>query len=146
MNNNIAITLELIEKQPWMENIESFALAVLDKLEKHNWNLSLFFCNNDTIQKLNSQYRNLDESTDVLSFIMGETQEGRFLPGDVVISLEKVIENSGRFGVSPGEELRRLLIHGILHLSGMDHTSNGENEEMLILQDKLLRELGGGEP
>jgi len=145
MNNNIAITLELIEKQPWMENIESFALAVLDKLEKHNWNLSLFFCNNDTIQKLNSQYRNLDESTDVLSFIMGETKGGRYLPGDIVISPETAEENAERFGVSPGEELRRLLIHGILHLSGMDHATNSKDEEMLILQEKLLRELGGGE-
>ena len=148
MENNVSISIEGLENQqnpdslPWLENIEPFALEVLEKLGKHHWDLSLFFCNNEIIQKLNKQYRNLDESTDVLSFIMGETAGERFLPGDIVISLEKIGENAKEFAVSPKEELHRLVIHGILHLSGMDHSSNDSNEEMLLLQEKLLKEMG----
>jgi len=142
MNNRIFINFEGLESPDWLEGTESFVLAILEKLEKHNWDLSLFFCNNETIQKFNKQYRNLDESTDVLSFIMGETADGRFLPGDIVISLEKTKENALDYGVSPTEELQRLLIHGILHLTGMDHASDKKDEPMLILQEQLLKEIG----
>ena len=141
MNNDIKISIEGLESPPWLEKIDLYALTVLDRLEKHHWDLSIFFCNNTIIQKLNKQYRNLDESTDVLSFIMGETAGERFLPGDIVISLEKIEENAKVFGITPLEELHRLLIHGILHLSGMDHASNDKNEAMLVLQEKLLEEI-----
>ena len=140
MDNNVTISLEGTESPVGLEKIEAFILEVLERLGKHRWELSIFFCNNQIIQKLNKQYRNLDESTDVLSFIMGENAGERFLPGDIVISLEKVEENAKEFDVSAIEELHRLLIHGILHLVGMDHESNDENEEMLILQEKLLTE------
>ena len=142
MNNRIFISFEGLESPDWLEGTESFVLAILEKLKKHNWDLSIFFCNNKIIQKLNKQYRNLDESTDVLSFIMAETAEGRFLPGDIVISVEKAEENAQDFGVSPAEELQRLLIHGILHLTGMDHASDEKDEPMLILQEQLLKEIG----
>ena len=144
MNNEVTINIEGIENKPWAEGTEQFVLAVLEKLEKHHWDLSVFFCNNTIIQKLNRQYRNLDESTDVLSFMMGEMEGEKYLPGDIVISLEKTEENARRFGVSPEEELHRLLIHGILHLSGMDHSTNDEKEPMLIFQEKLLAEIQGG--
>jgi probable rRNA maturation factor len=145
MNNEVTINMEGVERKPWAEGAERFILSALDKLEKHHWDLSVFFCSNTIIQKLNSQYRNLDESTDVLSFMMGEMSGERFLPGDIVISLEKAEENALKFNVSPREELHRLLIHGILHLSGMDHATNDENEPMLIFQEKLLKETEGGE-
>jgi probable rRNA maturation factor len=144
MNNEVTITVEGVEKKPWAEGAEDLVLAVLEKLGKHHWDLSVFFCNNEIIQKLNNQYRNLDESTDVLSFMMGEMAGERYLPGDIVISLEKTEENALQFSVSPKEELHRLLIHGILHLSGMDHSTNDEKEPMLILQEKILAETEGG--
>ena len=144
MNNKVIINVEGIEDQRRIEKTESFALAVLERLEKHNWDLSVFFCNNEIIQGLNRQYRNLDESTDVLSFEMGEMAGDRFLPGDIVISLEKAEENARNFEVSPEEEIRRLLIHGILHLAGMDHATNEKNEPMLIFQETLLTEIADG--
>ena len=139
MNNRVIINIEGIESPP--EKIEPYVLKALEKTGKHNWDISIVFCNNDIIRKLNNQYRNLDESTDVLSFIMGEMDGERFLPGDIVISLEKLEENVKHFGVSFEEELHRLLIHGILHLSGMNHTTNDASEEMLMLQEKLLAEI-----
>ena len=138
MNNKVTISIEGAEHILAPAEIESFALEILEKLGKHHWDLSLFFCNNEIIRKLNKQYRNLDESTDVLSFVMGEMAGERFLPGDIVISLEKTAENAKEFKVLPEEELHRLIIHGILHLSGMDHESNDGSEKMLQLQEKLL--------
>jgi len=136
--NTVEISLEGVTPPVW---VEPFVRTVLEKLEKHNWDLSLLFCNNKRIRELNKQYRNRDEATDVLSFVMGETEGERFLPGDIAVSLEMAEENAGSFGVSPGEELRRLLIHGILHLSGMDHASNDKGEPMLALQEQLLGEI-----
>jgi probable rRNA maturation factor len=145
MNNEVTITIEEVESKPWAEGAEHFALSVLDKLGKHHWDLSVFFFFFSIIQKLNNQYRNLDESTDVLSFMMGEMAGEQYLPGDIVISLEKTEENAQKFSVSPKEELHRLLVHGILHLSGMDHSTNDKTEPMLVLQEQLLEEIKGGE-
>jgi probable rRNA maturation factor len=104
-------------------------------------------CGDETIQKLNAQYRSKDEATDVLSFTLGEFitegEERRWLPGDIAISLDTLRENAQYFQIDADEELRRLLIHGILHLDGMDHQSNEANEPMIILQENLLKKLKG---
>jgi probable rRNA maturation factor len=139
--NRVEISVDGVEPPLWLENSTSFALAVLEKLGKTNWDLSVLLCNNDVIRKLNKQYRNLDEATDVLSFTLGESEGERFLPGDIAISLEEIRENTLLYDVCPEEELQRLLIHGILHLGGMDHASNDTEEPMLALQEKLLCEL-----
>jgi probable rRNA maturation factor len=144
--NNVEISLEGVEPSLWPEGAAAFAKAVLVKLGKNNWDLSLLFCSDDIIRSLNRQYRNRDEATDVLSFTLGESAGERFLPGDIAISLETVKENALRFGVPPDEELRRLLIHGILHLGGMDHASNNKEEPMLALQEKLLAEISAELP
>jgi probable rRNA maturation factor len=140
--NRVEIGQEGVEPPSWQEQAAFFAAAVLEKLEKHNWDLSVLFCDNAFIRSLNARYRNRDEATDVLSFNLGETDGERYLPGDIVISLEKVMENADYFKVPPDEELRRLLIHGILHLSGMDHAGNGKEEPMLRKQEALLEALG----
>jgi probable rRNA maturation factor len=132
----------------WAGAAETFILKVLRKLGRDGWDVSLLFCNDAYIRSLNARYRQRDEPTDILSFPMGETVEGeggerRYLSGDIVISLETWAENSSFFGVAPDEELRRLLIHGILHLDGMDHLTNGETEPMLLLQEEILDSLPG---
>ena len=139
--NTVTISHEDVEPPSWQP--VPFILAVLEKLEKHSWDLSVLFCGKEKIQRLNEQYRNKNEPTDVLSFVMGEYEGDRFIPGDIVISPEAAEENARAFGVSPNEELRRLLVHGILHLSGMDHTTNDKEEPMLVFQEKLLEETRG---
>jgi probable rRNA maturation factor len=107
--------------------------------------LSVLLCGDKTITGLNAQYRNINEPTDVLSFNLGETvqEDGKtvYLPGDIVISLDTLRENAEYFSTNEDEELRRLIIHGILHLDGMDHESNEQNEPMLILQEEILKKL-----
>ncbi|MDR2210748.1 MAG: rRNA maturation RNase YbeY [Spirochaetaceae bacterium] len=137
--NRVEITFEG-EIQPWQKKAKVFIKRILHRLGKRNWDLSVLFCGSPRIRSLNAQYRDRDESTDILSFFLGETSGNRFLPGDIVISLEMVKENAEYFAVSPDEELRRLLIHGILHLGGMDHGGSDPGEPMLVLQEKLLEE------
>jgi len=141
--NKIEIAVEGLENPPWLDRAALYAEKILEKLDKHNWDLSLLFCGNEQIRALNRQYRNRDEETDVLSFALCESDGDRFLPGDIAVSLEMLRENSLNFGVSPDEELRRLLIHGILHLGGMDHGSNNKEEPMLLFQERLLSEIHG---
>ena len=66
------------------------------------------------------------------------------MSGDIAISLDTLRENAGRFRISEDEELRRLLIHGILHLDGMEHPTNRETEPMLQLQENILTKLSAG--
>jgi probable rRNA maturation factor len=131
----------------WSSRLEAFALRVLERLRITNWDLSVLLCDGKTIKDLNTRYRGVREATDVLSFELGETAgadgEKRFLPGDIVISVPELCKNAVYFNVSEDEELRRLVVHGILHLDGMDHKGNGPEEPMLNLQETILCELNG---
>ena len=137
--NRVYFNSEEVPLPPWTGAAGSFIKTVLRKLKLKNWELSVLFCNNKYIKSLNAQYRNKDEATDVLSFPLGETcPSGQYLAGDIVVSLDALEENSRYFNVSKDEELRRLLIHGILHLAGGDHATNKDIEPMLREQEELL--------
>jgi probable rRNA maturation factor len=144
--NAVEISVEGIDTPPWLERARDFALAVLSLLGKESWDLSLLICDDAFIRGLNRQYRDKDEATDVLSFEQGDSYrdaEGRerLLAGDIVISLDALARNAEDFGIAKDEELRRLVVHGILHLSGMDHEDNDPARPMLARQEELLREL-----
>ena len=143
--NNVTINSQKIPLPSWSDNACCFALKVLDEIKRDNWELSVLFCDDKTIKELNHQYRNKNEPTDILSFNLGETVKDEektvFLPGDIVISLDTLKENAQYFNTPEDEELRRLLIHGILHLDGMDHETLEKTEPMLELQEKILNKL-----
>ncbi|MDR0563059.1 MAG: rRNA maturation RNase YbeY [Spirochaetaceae bacterium] len=143
--NRVAILAEEDPPPSWAEQAHRFILSVLDRLRQDRWDVSALFCGDRYIRDLNARFRGKDEATDVLSFELGETlgEDGEIRRlGDIVISLETLGENARYFQVSADEELRRLLIHGILHLYGMDHATNADIEPMLLLQENLLAELG----
>jgi probable rRNA maturation factor len=147
--NRVAVRAEEVPLPSWQNRIHDYSLRILDYLHRDAWDLSILLCNDAYIRSLNARFRNRDEATDVLSFTLGATVsdnitgEVRYLPGDIVISLDSLAENSGYFHVSQDEELRRLLIHGILHLDGYDHGTNKKAEPMLQLQEDLLAQLAG---
>jgi probable rRNA maturation factor len=72
------------------------------------------------LQRLNREFRRKDYPTDVLSFPSGNGQE----LGEIAISLDRALEQASRMGHSVEEELRILILHGILHLCGMDHETD----------------------
>lgn len=123
--------------------VENFISEVLNELNLKNWDISLLFCDDAFIQNLNKQYRDIDSPTDVLSFEQGDEYfddagETRFMAGDIVISLDSLRFNAEEFNVEINEELKRLIVHGILHLNGMDHSDNSPEQEMLKFQEELL--------
>ena len=142
--NRVFIRAEDLPLPCWAKTIEVFIKKVLKTMGKKDWELSVLFCSNRYIRSLNARYRNKDEATDVLSFPLGETDPlGRYMAGDIVISLDALEENTRHFNVNTDEELRRLLVHGILHLMGEDHASNREGEPMLVTQEKILALING---
>jgi len=141
--NRVSINAEEVPPPAWGRKAKQYTGRVLEYLKKDRWDLSVLFCNDKLIKNLNSQYRKKNTATDILTFVLDETVQGRYIPGDIVISLETLEENALYFRVSADEELRRLLIHGILHLDGMDHKTNDAGEPMLQLQEKILTELTG---
>ena len=88
-----------------------------------DFELSIFFTDNETIRNLNSKYRKIDKATNVLSFSMREGEKFPFqnILGDVVISLEKAEEEAKKENLKIKDKIVILLIHGILHLLGYDH-------------------------
>ena len=121
-----------------------FIQKVLHYLDIDRWELSLVVCNDSFIRELNSRYRKKDEATDVLSFTQSLEDTGeKIYAGDIVVSLDSVKRNAGQFSVPIDEEFKRVIIHGILHLSGMDHTTNKPMEPMLVKQEQILHSLKG---
>jgi probable rRNA maturation factor len=138
---------------PWLEDCRRFASAALRELGGGDRELSILFCGDPFIRELNRRYRGLDTPTDVLSFAQDGPASGSpgaagspagagGVAGDIVISLDTLARNAQREGESREKELKRLLIHGMLHLQGLDHPEEGESE-MLRLQEDLLERLGG---
>lgn len=125
---------------------------ILDSLDLQEVEFSVSFIVEENMQFLNKAYRNIDSSTDILSFAEEDTTGDGFqfisagrrrMLGDILICPEVLARNAEAFGVSVNEELSRLLIHGILHLSGEDHeTSDFATEPMLQKQEKILQEIG----
>ncbi|WP_310499109.1 rRNA maturation RNase YbeY [Paenibacillus qinlingensis] len=131
--------------------------------------VALTFVDDETIQDLNKQYRNLDKPTDVLSFAMsefgddeiqinyeddsedseGELQEGETVSeafieplGDIIISVPRAIAQAEDYGHSVERELGFLFVHGFLHLIGYDHQSEEEEKMMFAKQEDILQRAG----
>ena len=92
------------------------------------------------LRDLNRRWRGLDRTTDVLSFGYDEGGDAE-VDGDIVVSLERVRAQARRFRVGPGRELARVVVHGALHLAGLDHEAAGERRRMRAREDRVLRGL-----
>jgi probable rRNA maturation factor len=143
--NTVAADFRGIPEPAWLGSAEAFALKAVDALGHDLWDLSMLFCDDAFIAGLNREYRGKDEATDVLSFGLGEWYESetgrRYMAGDVVVCPAAMSRNAEAFGVGEDEEMRRLIVHGILHLSGMDHETNDPDEPMLLRQEELMSSL-----
>jgi probable rRNA maturation factor len=133
---------------PWLGRAAEFAVLAMDAAGADSWDLSLCFCGEAFMASLNAEYRGKEGPTDVLSFELGEWSEGengrRYIAGDVVLCVDVLERNAAEYGVSRDEELKRLIVHGILHLSGLDHGTNAPEEPMLARQEALLTVLSEG--
>ena len=93
------------------------------------------FCDDDKILEVNREYLGHDYYTDIITF---DYDEGNVLNGDLVISLDTVKTNAEKFGKTYDEELHRVIIHGVLHLCGINDKGPGEREIMEAAENKAL--------
>ncbi len=107
------------------------------------YEISISLVNNEEIRELNLNYRGIDKETDVLSFPMeDEFGIGLALLGDIIISVEKALEQSEEYGHSLKRELAYLTCHSMFHLMGYDHMDEVEKEEMRGKEKEVLKNLG----
>jgi probable rRNA maturation factor len=91
------------------------------------------------VRELNRRWRGLDRATDVLSFNYDDVP-GPVVNGDLIVSMDRVLVQAGRYRVSRGTELARLIVHGALHLAGLDHKTMAQRRHMRAREARLLRE------
>ena len=103
--------------------------------EKRVGEVAYVFCDDEKILEVNRQYLQHDYYTDIITF---DYCEGDVLSGDLFISLDTVRTNAEQFGKDYDEELHRVIIHGILHLCGINDTGPGEREIMEAEEDRAL--------
>ena len=123
--------------------------------------VNVILTDNDAIQEINREYRQIDAPTDVLSFPMIEYEKesdfshvedsvedyfnpesGELILGDIIISVEKVIEQAEKYGHSRERELAFLIAHSMLHLCGYDHMVDEERVIMETKQREILEGAG----
>ncbi|MDP2305333.1 MAG: rRNA maturation RNase YbeY [Pseudomonadota bacterium] len=127
--------------------VSADARALLKHLGMPKAELSILLCDDAFIRDLNAQWRQKDEPTDVLSFAMGEGEAAEVNPdllGDIVISVETAARQGAALGLTLDQEVRVLLVHGLLHLLGYDHVDPADAPEMQAREAELLTVLGGG--
>lgn len=141
--NKVNYTKDL---QQVIQNVVNSAAKVV-KLPK-NSEISILLVDNSYIKELNFIYRNQNRPTDVLSFAMNELAEDEpdyesledvNILGDIVVSLEKAVEQSEEYGHSISRELGYLVAHGMLHLIGYDHETEEETRGMRNLEEKIMQ-------
>ena len=93
------------------------------------------FCDDEKILEVNREYLGHDYYTDIITFDYDENDQ---INGDLVISLDTVRTNAEQFGKDYDEELHRVIIHGILHLCGLNDKGPGEREKMEEAENKAL--------
>lgn len=143
---------------PYEEIVQEIVAAALDYEQcPYEAEVNVLFTDNAAIQEINRDYRQMDAPTDVLSFPMIEFEQesdfshveehaedffnpetGELLLGDIVISVEKVMEQAEKYGHSTRRELAFLIAHSMLHLCGYDHMEEGERERMEQKQREIL--------
>lgn len=124
-----ALNLQEIEK--WISRVAQDHGRILGTL-------TYIFCNDDKIIEVNRQFLNHDYYTDIITF---DYSRGKLISGDMFISLDTVRSNSELVGQTYDAELRRVIIHGVLHLCGINDKGPGEREIMEAEEDKALQML-----
>ena len=128
------IALPKIKKRTlskWIEN-------VAEKYEKKVGEISYLFCDDEKILEVNREYLNHDFYTDIITFDYCEEDT---ISGDIIISLQTVESNSQMYKTDFLQELHRVIIHGILHLCGLNDASDEEEKAMRLAEDSALEML-----
>ncbi len=112
----------------WLQKVADEHGRILDRL-------GYVFCDDETILRVNRQFLQHDYYTDIITF---DYCRGKMLRGDMYISLDTVATNADRVGESYDRELLRVVVHGVLHLCGINDKGPGEREIMEAHENRAL--------
>ncbi len=132
----IEILTQNVEKPllDW-EKVERWIVEVAHRLGRRTGALTYIFCDDERILEVNRQYLQHDYYTDIITF---DNTTGRLIRGDMFISLDTVATNAEAVGASYDDELMRVIIHGVLHLCGINDKGPGEREVMEAHENDAL--------
>lgn len=159
MTINIEYEADKKLELPYESIIEEVVTASLDYEEcPYEAEVNVVLTDNEEIRRINREFRQIDNATDVLSFPMGDfetpsdfermeaqsedyfnPETGELLLGDIVISVDKVEEQAEKYGHSESRELAFLVAHSMLHLCGYDHMEEEERAVMEQKQEEILK-------
>ncbi|MFC7774866.1 rRNA maturation RNase YbeY [Flavobacterium sp. GCM10027622] len=129
-NYEIDFTLEdEIVFTEWIENVVVSEGKILGEL-------TYIFCDDEYLLEINQQYLNHDDLTDIISF---DYSEDNVISGDIFISIERVLDNANDLAIAFEEELKRVVIHGVLHYCGYKDKSEEEANLMRLKEDEKLQ-------
>ena len=117
----------LVSSLPLLISEESHALG----------NITLVFCTDDELLELNKEYLSHDYYTDIITFAH-HTETDKTISGEMYISIDRVKSNASAYGVSFIAELRRVMVHGVLHLCGYHDKTEEETARMRMEENRLL--------
>ena len=109
---------------------------VIESESRKTGEISYIFCDDEYLLKLNREYLDHDTFTDIISF---DDSIGNTLNGDIFISTERVSENAKEFNVSFDEELRRVMVHGVLHFCGYIDKSAEDRAKMREKEEEKMK-------
>lgn len=145
------ITINYSDMKYYSEELEKLLQAVLTRGAElqhvpEDAEISVLICDADEIHELNKTYRSVDAPTDVLSFALNEGEdndvEEEKMLGDIVINLDRAVEQAKEYGHSREREMAYLAVHGFLHILGYDHYEEEEKKEMRKAEEAILGSLG----
>lgn len=148
INPKIMFKYNLINK-PKIE-IDSITIdTILKSISKtveinQNWTINLVFLDSESIKNLNNNYRNIDKSTDVLSFWYFDNfswLDESDTAWELVFSEEKIKTQAIEYGLWEEMEFYKLLIHSVLHILGYDHENDSDYKVMKKLEDKIWKQI-----
>lgn len=117
------------------EKVEQWIVEVAQRLGRRVGALTYIFCDDERILEVNRQFLNHDYYTDIITF---DNTTGRLIRGDMFISLDTVATNAESVEATYDEELMRVIIHGVLHLCGINDKGPGEREIMEAHENEAL--------
>jgi probable rRNA maturation factor len=149
----------LIESDAWQmmpeaEDVARRAIAAATDssaaIDSRKVEISVLFCDDETIAVLNGRWRGQEKPTNVLSFpalpVQGAVPHEKAPLGDIAIAYETLVREAGESGKAASAHLAHLVVHGFLHLLGYDHQTDDEAERMECLERDILARIGVADP
>lgn len=132
INFNYELTFQLDNEECYSQWIQNVIISEGKELGEINY----IFCDDEYLLNINKQYLNHDYYTDVISF---DYTKANLISGDVFISIDRVKENAVDYDVTFEEELKRVIIHGILHYCGYKDKSDADEALMRIKEEEKIQ-------